>query len=461
MKPLVAILFLAALFISCDKFFLDLHPYTEIPMAEAIRSEDDLLAALHGCYAQLRSQNLYGRSLPVIGDLASDNVYISIRNSGKYLAFDQNLITTNNEEYKGIWYDAYTAIMRANQVIGANLPETDQVNQYKGEAHAIRALMYFMLVRTFARPFTSNADFPGVPVVLTLDTSLRPPRKTVREVYAQINRDFDTAFRLITIENGSTRFSKYAVLALAAKVSLYQAQYDQALTLAKKVIEAGGYHMLLPTNLVAYWASAGTQPSAEKLETLLEISADETLNAGPDEMAYLYSQSAYGDLLASASLVDLYSRSDIRRLLVISGKRESAENPAWIVQKYTHVEGDRDNKKVIRLSEMYLIAAEAAYRTEREDVARYYLNELVRQRDPVFRYTSTGPTLLSDIIIERRKELAFEGDRLHDLNRLQQEIHKTDGQFKTVIPFHHPYRIGPIPEAEINDNPHMRQNEGY
>jgi hypothetical protein len=125
------------------------------------------------------------------------------------------------------------------------------------------------------------------------------------------------------------------------------------------------------------------------------------------------------------------------------------------------VNGDQDDKKVIRLSEIYLIAAESAFRLHHEDKALFYLNQLVKERDPALQYNSSGPALLADIILERRKELAFEGDRFHDLNRLKSEIRKKDGQFPATIPFNHPYRIGPIPEAETNENAGIDQNEGY
>jgi hypothetical protein len=446
---------------SCRKSFLDLDPYTQVPADTAIRTASDLQAALNGCYAQLASPNLFGRSLPLIGDLASDNVYISTRNSGKYIAFDQNLITTNNAEYKGIWLDSYTAILRANNVINASLSPDQTVRQIKGEAYALRALMYFTLVKTFARPFTLDPSMPGVPLVLTYNPTATPPRSNIREVYDQVMADLDSAAQMIVSDHGTARFSQVAALGIAARVSLYRADYDKAFALSQQIIEAGQYTLLSRADFISYWASAKPHASGEKQETLFEVSADELSNAGSDELAYMYQQAGYGDLLAGESLMKLYSQTDIRRILITAGKREAAENPALIVGKYTHLNADQDDKKVIRLSEIYLIAAESAFRLRQEDKALFYLNKLVKERDPDHQYSSSGQGLLEDIILERRKELAFEGDRFHDLNRLQSEIQKKDGQFKATIPFNHPFRIGPIPEAEINENPNIGQNGGY
>lgn len=454
----VILLFMSS---SCGESFLDLNPYTQIPSADAITNAADMQAALNGCYAQLASPNLFGRSLPLIGDLASDNVYLSSRNSGKYIAFDQNLITTNNAEYRGIWFDAYKAILRINNVINAALSTDENVGQMKGEAYALRALMYFTLVRTFARPFTDNPSMPGVPLVLTFNPSARPARNSIREVYDQINADLDSALEMIVVDKGSAYFSRPAVTAMKAKVSLYQANYQRAFDLAKQVIDEAQFTLLSRGEFLSYWASASPQSPDDRLETLFEVSADEFSNAGSDELGYMYQQAGYGDALAAASLVGLYSKTDIRAKLITIQEREAAENPAYIVNKYSHITGDQDDKKVIRLSEIYLIAAEAAFRLRQEDKALYYLNILVKERDPGLKYSSSGQTLLDHIILERRKELAFEGDRFYDLNRLKSEIIRKDSHYPATIPYSHPFRIAPIPEEERNQNQNIEQNEGY
>ena len=90
------------------------------------------------------------------------------------------------------------------------------------------------------------------------------------------------------------------------------------------------------------------------------------------------------------------------------------------------------------------------------------------QRDPSRIYTSTGDQLLTDIVTERRKELAFEGDRLYDLNRLMLPIERVAnaGSITTTalsIPYSDPRRISPIPQDEIQANPNLsdEQNPGY
>ncbi len=444
------------MFSSCKDSFLDLQPYTQVSNEAAVATEADLLVALRGNYAMLRNANLFGRTIPVIGDLGADNVYISSRNSGRYFAFDQYVITTASADYEGFWNNAYTGILRANNIINSKLADNANVGQLKGEAHAIRALLYFSLVRSFAK------EGEGVPLVLAYDPTLKPSRNTVTEVYTQILSDLDKAYTLMTVYNGSARFSKYAARALAAKVNLYKGDYAQALTFAKDVIDNSGFTLLPSTKVLSYWASPASNASTVKEETLFEVSADATLNAGTDELGYIYNQAGYGDLLVNEELYKLYSDTDVRKGLVVVGSRAQAENPALIVNKYQNVAGDRDDKKVLRVSDVYLIAAEASARTNNEAAALTYLNTVVTQRDKSIVYASAGAALIEDIILERRKELAFEGDRYYDLTRLKRDIVRVGGNYKVKeIPYTNNFRIGPIPQSERNANPNISQNPGY
>lgn len=448
---------------SCSKDFLDQEPYTQITPEAALATEGDMLAALRGTYATLRSANLFGRNIQVIGDLSADNVFISTKNSGRFFAWDQYVFTSNNAEYTAMWTESYTAILRANNIINSSIPANANVNQYKGEAYAIRALMYFNLIRTYARPFTDNPAGLGVPIVTTYDPQLKPARSTVAEVYALIQADLTQAYTLMTQYTGSNRFSKFAARAVAAKASLYQGLNQQAYDYANDVITNGGFTLVTAANFPGYWSNLAGNPATSKVETLFEVSADAILNSGTDELAYIYLQAGYGDLLVNPTLYNLYSATDVRRNLITVGSRAGGESVAYIVNKYKSVSADRDDKKVVRMSEMYLIASEASARlgVATEPRALTLLNTLMAQRDPSRVYASTGTQLIEDIITERRKELAFEGDRSYDLTRLKRDITRVGGTYSlTSIPYTNNFRFAPIPQAERDVNP-ITQNPGY
>lgn len=117
---------------------------------------------------------------------------------------------------------------------------------------------------------------------------------------------------------------------------------------------------------------------------------------------------------------------------------------------------------------MVLILAEALANLNDEPNALIRLNTVAKIRDQSFAgYSSTGQQLKNDIILERRKEFAFEGYRFYDLLRLNLPIpNHTKSQFPTVlfpIAADDYHRIFPIPQAELDVNPNIRgqQNPGY
>lgn len=362
-----------------------------------------------------------------------------------------------------MWNAAYSAILRANQVIDANVTGSKVAN-IKAEAYAIRALVYFKLINIYAKPFSDDPNALGVPLVLHYDPYILPSRAKVTDIYQQIVNDLKAAFQNAPDYVNSTRFSKYSIEALLAKVYLYMGDKTNAKTAALDVINNSGFTLLPASDYDNYWADPGNRD--DQLETMLEIDADVINNNGFDDYAGMY-LNGYNDIYASQQLYNLYSPSDIRRTVIQPGTTKGGL-AAFVVTKFPNAgSSDRDNIKVIRLSEVYLIAAEASLPGNETD-AKHYLNLLVAERDPAFAgYTSTGAALLNDIITERRKELAFEGDRFYDLNRLKIQIVRASnpGAINGPLTIAYPFdkRLAPIPLTEIQANPNIagQQNPGY
>ncbi len=461
---LYAGLLLNVLFSSCKKDFLNQPPSTSINAGDALKTDVDLLTALTGTYAGMRVSQLYGRALPLLGDLQADNVFVSTRNSGRYTGHNNYSFVVTNADVLGIWENGYRVILRANNVINADPVVSSQadVDQYKGEAYAIRALIYFELVKTFARPYTDNPAGPGVPIVLNFDIDKKPARATVEEVYTQILSDLDKAYTLMNQQPTTARFSKYAARTLAAKVNLFkgtpesfQLAYDEA----TEVITGSGTSLLTIAGFTAYWESVRPQTSAAVTETLFELISDQIDNAGFDELPNFYLQDGYGDGLTTRSFYDSFSNTDVRKTLIIKGARTSAENPAYIINKYPDV-ANKGGKKILRLSDAYLIAAEAAYQLNRPSDALNYLQTLVAERDPAAVVNETGAALFDRIITERRKELAFEGDRFSTLNRLKRDITNRGSTSAPTVVYSNYRRVAPIPQSELDRNP-IQQNAGW
>ena len=445
---------------SCEKSFLELQPPTSLTPEFALATEADLQVALRGAYAGLKNTALYGRSLPVLGDIMADNTYQSTLNTNRYTSFNLYNYLVTDGDVSGLWNASYTVILRANNIINSPIADNANIQQIKGEAYAIRALAYFNLVRYFASPYTVDPSKLGVPVITTYQADLKPERAKIADVYGLINKDLDKAYTLMTKFTNSSQFSKYSAKALQAKVYLTMGDKTNAKTAALDVITNSGFTAISSAAHAGYWA--GVAPRTDKVETLLEISFDAVANNAFDALAYIYLQSGnYGDMLCSSELYDLYETADIRKSLYATGTRGGLASV--FVNKYTSFTGDHSDTKVVRMSEMYLIAAEASYPSNTADALKY-VNEVTSRRGAKA-IASSGSALLEDIITERRKELAFEGERYLDMQRLQRNIVRSKNYPASAlsIDFTNYRRIMPIPQGELDANPNIKsqQNPGW
>lgn len=461
------------IFTSCRQNFLDQAPSTAVQVTSSIKTTNDLADAVNGMYVAAKSYQLFGRDIPVLGDLLADNAYISTSNYGRYLTENAYTFINTSGEANNMWLQGYYTILQANRIIAAKLDTSAAVNQLKGEAFTIRGLTYLALVNYFGTPYTADASAPGVPVV-TIPTyatgpGSKPARNTVAEVYQRISTDLDSAFLLMSTapisyhNTNSNYISKYTARAIASRAYLYKGDYANARDAALDVVKNGGYTLATSASaFAAYWSSFAA--STNKLETILEFNMGVTSNNGNNGLDYMYNQSGYGDLLATDTVYNIYSTTDYRRNLIINGIRKGNSAPAFVVNKYPNVtNADRDEVKIIRYAEVLLTLAESYARTGDNANALLYLNQVAQARDPQFSgYTSAS---IDNIINERRKELAFEGLRFFDLTRLQLTINRPKQLFgypsyPVVTPADF-RRLQPIPFAEQNVNPNIKQNPGY
>ncbi|MDE6757553.1 MAG: RagB/SusD family nutrient uptake outer membrane protein, partial [Muribaculaceae bacterium] len=134
--------------------------------------------------------------------------------------------------------------------------------------------------------------------------------------------------------------------------------------------------------------------------------------------------------------------------------------------------------KAFRLSELYLILAEAAANNNDATTANAALNTLRSNRIENYVEASySGQNLINEIRAERTKELIGEGFRMSDLRRWNQgfsrdyshpenpaieDILVPTGALVVYQPGDYRY-TWPIPSAEISVNPQLKgqQNPGY
>lgn len=450
--------------LSCSESFLELTPQQSVSDTEALTNLEDLNSSITGIYNEISDSYYYGRYMLLIPDVLADDVKRNAQ-ANRIIDYAEHIQRVSDPDASNLWTGMYEAINAANNIINSNVEvvptsEADK-NHIIGEAHALRGQIYFDMVRLFAQhyTYTSDASHLGVPLILDFDPARKPERNTVKEVYDQVISDMTTAISLMkaTSRSGnSNTLSSTSVKALLARVYLYKEDWTNAEAMATAVI-GSGYSLVANGNYFDLWTTDNST------ESIFEISMTESDNRGSNSIAALYIKEIYGDYLPSNDVVSLYDPSDARMATFKVDPLLAGEFAPYRVDKYPDVNG-YDNTKVIRLAEMYLIRAEArAYLGTNISGAQQDVN-VVRQRalPSAPNVTATGQALKDEIMLERRLELCFEGQRLWDLMRKKEDIVRTQcTRSICMIPYGADTTILPIPQLETDVNPNITPNPGY
>jgi len=458
-----ALLFPAAM-LSFSCVDLALEPHDSVSDGAYFKRIGDFRAAVIGIYDQMQSSGWYGATLPLLADAMGEDV--------KLTGFSSRYGYEGIADFGGwggtgyatrLWVDAYEGINMANMVINSTfkppttlLPEFDQL---QGEAHAVRALAHFDLVRMFAQhyTFTADASHPGVPIVLVSDMTSLPARNTVAEVYDQIISDFNTAIDKMTMTRaGPFMFTKEAAQALLSRVYLYMEDFSTARTMADAVINSGKHSLVSRGAYVTQFATGGSS------EAIFEIAYNDADNNGSDCLGGMYRASGYGDFLPAKDLLDMIEPDDIRKEMFVVDPQLTGIYASHRVNKWPTA-ANTDNVPVVRLSEVHLNRAEANARSGQDAAAQTDLN-LIRQRSLAAApdLTATGQALLDEILRERRIELSYEGHRIFDITRHRLDVLRVDCTGDVCFyPYPGPFVILPIPQDEMAANPNITQNPGY
>lgn len=180
--------FLTGSMSSCSENFLEIDPEQSVSTNKVVTDVNTLQTALNGVYSKLQDDGYYGRSVYIIPELMADNLYLSLRNTGRYLDYHNFIVREQDSYAEDLWNTSYEVVINATRAIqgGESLEVAgDQqvaVNQLMGEAYALRALAHFDLTRFFAQPynFTADAGHLGVPAIASIgDDPISPARNTV------------------------------------------------------------------------------------------------------------------------------------------------------------------------------------------------------------------------------------------------------------------------------------------
>lgn len=198
--------------------FLEEDPKGKLTTDNFYNSESDARQAINGVYRRLSDSWVTGYNIKQI-----PNDLLKRASWDEASGLSNFTYGSENTYIAGMWQNHYAVIKDCNSVIDnvtANKEKINNWERYVGQAHGIRAFLYFDLVRWFG----------DVPLVLTDTKSLdglevtRTPQK---EVFRQIIEDFEYCISH-TMDKGDTskgyqygRLTKDACHGFLAKVYLW------------------------------------------------------------------------------------------------------------------------------------------------------------------------------------------------------------------------------------------------
>lgn len=380
------------------------------------------------------------------------------------------------------WIASYKTLLGINTVLGhVSANETDSaILQAKAENLFLRAVVYFNLVRLYGRPYyQSPATSPGVPLILVpiAAESDKPARASVEDTYKQIISDLTTAAKLFTQKKVNSYAGKYAAYAMLSRVYLYMsgaftqpnaANAQLAAQYADSVILNGGYSLLQGAAYTAYYNNS----NQANTETVWALNHDATVTNVPTILyqptgQYTGSNSySTGQIKPSPDLLALLGANDLRKNFYVRDKYPGNNTDTLSCYKYgykyTAVYTSNAPMHYLRLAEMYLNRAEARVKGGDNTGALTDLN-VIRTRAGIGAVSGlSGAALFTEIMLQRRLELAFEGHNSYDYFRNGQPMVRSYSSFGSG-----PLTVNPtdgkvvlrIPDGVLIENGNIKQND--
>ena len=491
MKPIIKIIILVLLAVSCSEF-LGIRPEGTTP-AEGIdySKSENIFKPVSAAYASMRSGNVHAFPYICAFEITSDNADkgSTPEDNPTAQALDKFTYDASNSLINDLWVGYYDVVSAANNAIAQmplfrkaiqNAQTRVVIDQCEAEARVIRAYAYFNLVRLFG-------NVPLVDTVMTADQLASLRQASRDDVYNFISSDLDYAISALPVAYPSSysgRITAYTARAIKAKVMMYTEDWTEVAKLTDEIITSGRFGLL--TDFREVFSIDGENSK----ESLFEIQSSTLggITGTAPFMEYAYVQGprgnspsnmqGWGFCTPSEDLIAFYqSRDEVVRpatTLLYRGTitpegdeiKSTCTNPVYNGKCYTpsvynnwsnNGYGYDHNVRILRYSEILLMYAEALLNGvpvgESGLTADQAIN-LVRHRAQLQPLSEVG---LQDVWDERRAELALEEDRFFDLIRTGQAA-------KILSP--HGFTAGknelfPIPANQRQLNPNLVQNPGY
>ncbi len=476
---------------------LDKEPGGAFSEKDAMQSYSDAEQHLVGIYSSLLSGGLYSGMLTLLPDIQADLVYAVDGFSNTYGNFWQWDVRSTASELESVYGSLYSVIGNCNfllegidRVIAKETDDTRRADleDYKGQAYAVRALCYTELTKCFCKAYDPATATETLGVMLRTKYFEDEPkvRASLYDTYALIVDDLKRAEELLNDEDeynypNADFFTAAAAWALHARVALYMQDWDTAVKYSSRLIDEKDHLFRL--------ASVNTMVSSyydeffymwafdESPEVLWRVAFTTTATGGSLGQLFLgYNRDFtyfYPDYVPANWALSLYGSNDYRQFSYFAGSESGITigSPAgmdWpLLVKYY---GNRalmntsytafmhmSMPKPLRLAEQFLIRAEAYCRQGEYTKASQDLMALRAKRCVQGSAVAlTAENWLQTISDERVRELYMEGFRLHDLKRWGMGFERTPQVNSLVegsslkIEADNPLFVWPIPQHELD-----------
>lgn len=475
---------------------LDKYPEDAIPAGSAIKTVEDVNQSVIGIYDAFKSTALYSGYLTLLPDLQTDLVYGVNGNTGIYGdVWRWNDLHATNPEIEGVYKALYTVINRCNFVLDridavreatTDDDDLDLLDQCCGEIRFARALAYSELLKCFCEAYENDGkDGERLGVVLTKHYKGNEPmrRASLEDSYKFVIDELTAAADLLALEDdfedsgvalySSAYFNEYTIHALHARVALYMKNWEDAIKYATKVIDSGFYALSSCSEKYtasdSYYKYMWTNDMST--ETIWQVAF--TINSYGGALGTVFANydnnSVRPDYVPAEWVVDgsLYEGNDLRDDAIFQAFTTGfSHGLTWpLLIKYFGNESFQANNiygvtmpKVFRLSEQYLIRAEAYvgqgdYSSAGKDITKL---RIARYSTYGGSTAITADNAMEIIEKERVKELYMEGFRLHDLKRWHKGFERepqdqslTNGS-SLKVGADDPRFVWPIPQHELD-----------
>lgn len=418
-------------FSSCDSW-LDVVPNDRISETVVFDDQQGYQKLLNGLYSGMTSTTLYGRNLSAGAiDILAQYYNTSNMSSFYYELAKYDYATVESKNLiSDIWGDTYSLISNANTLIeatdNADCPLSDrQKKRMKGEALVVRAYLHFDLLRLYG-PIPSDLSERAIPYQTSAELTVQP-FETGTQILSKIKSDLTTAIGLLEesepllmpdqyessdLESRPYRMNYYAAKAVLARVYLWEGKKSEAYDTAVEVIDEASADFPFVSEDEATGVNPDRLFTSEVLFGLYNTSRDRDLyNVLFSSALKNYERFYPAGSLATGRLQEWYDDDNDYRKKVWAVDQENLYN-----QKYRTIELDtRTNYTVplVRMGEMYLIAAECAPST---DEAGTWINTLRNHRNS-FSVSVDTDNLANYIQMEYRKEFLGEGQMFFYMKR--------------------------------------------